>query len=278
MRNKGDKYHKKLLRKILKEGTMDKSPRPKYADGTPANTISINHWMVTYDIAAGETPFISLRPIAWKSAIKEIFWIYQMESNKLSDLHDLGVHYWDDWDVGDGTIGARYGYTVHEHNLMNKLLDGIKKDPYGRRHILSLWQDDDFEKPGLNPCCFMNIYNVRNSQDGEYLDCMMIQRSSDFATSGTINEIQYLALQMMIANLNGYKVGQFTHVIDNAHIYMRHMDSVNELLNRKSLGSIYLMMKDPDRKRESFQDFTIDDFFVSELDDKYDQLQFELAI
>lgn len=162
---KGDYYHKLVLNKILKEGTLDINPRPHYSDGLPAHTYSINHIMQQYDLSKGECPVETLRPIAWKSAVKEILWIYQMQSNKINDLHEMGIKYWDDWDIGDGTIGCRYGATVKRHNLMNKLLNGLKQDPFGRRHIMNMWQEDDFSDEtggttkGLNPCCYETIWN-----------------------------------------------------------------------------------------------------------------------
>ncbi len=66
---KGDIYHKEVLGRILLNGYLDEDPRPKYADGTPAHTISVNHVMQQYDINAGELPLETLRPIAWKSAV-----------------------------------------------------------------------------------------------------------------------------------------------------------------------------------------------------------------
>ena len=93
---KGDYYHKLVLNKILKEGTLDINPRPHYSDGLPAHTYSINHIMQQYDLSKGECPVETLRPIAWKSAVKEILWIYQMQSNKINDLR---------WVLNTGTTG-----------------------------------------------------------------------------------------------------------------------------------------------------------------------------
>ena len=83
---KGDIYTKEILKRILEEGCLDKNPRPHYADGTPAHTLSVNHGMCTYDLTKGETPMITLRPIAIKSAIGELLWIYQDSSNNLDVL------------------------------------------------------------------------------------------------------------------------------------------------------------------------------------------------
>ena len=285
---KGDYYQKSILQSILNNGTLDENPRPKYSDGTPAHTLFINHIMTQYDYQENESPFVTLRPIAWKSAIKEIFWIYQMQSNKLDDLHNLGIKYWDQWDIGDGTIGCRYGETVRKHNLINTLLDDIKNDPFGRRKVMSLWQVDDFKDEtggttkGLNPCCYETIWNVRKSNDGEYyLDMLLNQRSSDFATSVSINEIQYLALLLMISKHCGYKPGVFSHVIENAQIYNRHIENAVELVSRESIPCKATLILDTDKT--NFFDFTLDDFKLidyplDKIKEINPQLTFDLGI
>lgn len=284
---KGDCYHKLVLQKILDEGTLDVNPRPHYSDGTPAHTYSINHIMQQYDLSKGECPVETLRPIAWKSAAKEILWIYQMQSNRLDDLHDMGIKYWDDWDIGDGTIGCRYGATVKKHNLMNKLLDGLKQDPFGRRHIMNMWQEDDFSDEtggttkGLNPCCYETIWNVRQGEDGLYLDMLMNQRSSDYEVSCAINELQYIALQLMVAKTCGFKPGMFTHVIENVQIYNRHINNVKVLLTRNSVECNPQLILNTDKT--DFYEFTIDDFVltdypVEKIKEKNSQMKFDLGI
>lgn len=147
-------------------------------------------------------------------------------------MREQGVTWWDPWDIGDGTIGQRYGATVKRYGLIRKLLDDIKKDPYGRRKVVSLWQETDLrETPGLAPCAFLTIWNVR----GEYLDMCMVQRSGDMLTAsgaGGLNEIQYAALLMMVACATEYKPGVFTHFVANEQIYDRHMDNAHEMLAR----------------------------------------------
>lgn len=284
---KGDNNHRLVLQKILDEGTLDVNPRPHYSDGTPAHTYSINHIMQQYDLSKGECPVETLRPIAWKSAVKEILWIYQMQSNRLDDLHDMGIKYWDDWDIGDGTIGCRYGATVKRHNLMNKLLDGLKQDPFGRRHIMNMWQEDDFSDEtggttkGLNPCCYETIWNVRQGEDGLYLDMLMNQRSSDYEVSCAINELQYIALQLMVAKTCGFKPGMFTHVIENVQIYNRHINNVKVLLTRNSVECNPQLILNTDKT--DFYEFTIDDFVltdypVEKIREKNPQMKFDLGI
>lgn len=279
----GDYYHKRTLNKILNEGYKDENPRPHYSDGTPAHTISINEVVSRYDLTKGECPILTLRPIAWKSAVKEIFWIYQMQSNKLEDLHNLGIKYWNDWNIGDNTIGQRYGATVKKYDLMNILLNDLKNDPYGRRHIIELWQVEDFKTPGLNPCCHMTTWNVRNDgiTDTKYLDMELKQRSSDFATSVSINELQYVALLLMVAKHLGYTPGVFTHVITNTQIYDRHINQAKELINRKPIPNKAHLILDTDKT--NFYDFTIDDFKLidyplDKIINTNPQLKFDLGI
>jgi thymidylate synthase len=211
---------------------MDENPRPRYEDGTPAHTISVNHVMRKYDLSKGEFPICTLRPQAWKTGIREIFTIYQHPTNVLSEMKEYGVTWWDPWDIGDGTIGQRYGATVKRYDLINNLIADIKKDPYGRRKVVSLWQEQDLhETPGLAPCAFLTMWNVR----GQYLDMSMIQRSGDMLTAsgaGGINEIQYAALLMMIACVTGLEPGVFTHFVANEQIYDRHIDNAHEMLRR----------------------------------------------
>ncbi|MGO1712739.1 MAG: thymidylate synthase [Senegalia sp. (in: firmicutes)] len=273
---KADKIFIDNINEILSNGysTEDGKVRPHYSDGTPSHTLFIPQVYEKYDISKGEFPIITLRPTAWKSGIKEIFWIYQDQTNELSVLKEkYNIHWWDDWNVGDGTIGKRYGATVKKYDLINKLLDGIKNEPYGRRHIMDLYQYSDFnESEGLHPCAFMSLWTVR----GDYLDMTLVQRSNDFLVAGHINKIQYVALMMMIAKATGYKPGIFTHFVQNLHIYDRHTKQAKELLDRNPKDTQAKLILDTDKT--NFYDFTIDDFKMENYDPIKPQLKFELAI
>ena len=156
---RADYYMEEMINRIQKNGFKDVDPRPKYADGTPAHTISVNHTFRSYDLSAGDFPICTLRPQAWKTGIREIFTIYQKPTNDIATMHDMGVTWWDEWDIGDGTIGQRYGATVSRYDLINNLIKDIQNDPYGRRKIVSLWQEQDLhETPGLAPCAFLTIH------------------------------------------------------------------------------------------------------------------------
>lgn len=289
--NRADKYMYDMILNILDNGYKDINPRPHYADGTPAHTISVNHSYRTYDLSAGDFPICTLRPQAWKTGIREIFTIYQKPTNNIKEMHERGVTWWDEWDIGDGTIGQRYGATVDRYDLINNLIKDIQNDPYGRRKIVSLWQETDLhETAGLAPCAFLTIWNVR----GDYLDMMMVQRSGDMLTAsgpGGINEIQYAALLMMVARHTGYEPGVFTHVVANEQIYDRHIEAAEEMLKRyneklaeESDETLVVNHMDTrprlllNDEKTDFYDFTIEDFFMVNYNPVKPQLKLELGI
>lgn len=288
---KADRYMSEMITRILNEGYKDVNPRPHYADGTPAHTISVNHTFRTYDLSKGEFPICTLRQQAWKTGIREIFTIYQKPTNDIATMHDMGVTWWDEWDIGDGTIGQRYGATVSRYDLINNLIADIQKDPYGRRKIVSLWQETDLhETPGLAPCAFLTIWNVRNAEDGDYLDMILVQRSGDMLTAsgpGGINEIQYAALLMMIARHCGYEPGVFSHVVANEQIYDRHMDAAHEMqarfneTNEQYKGKLVLTSTphlELNEEKTNFFDMTIEDFTMANYEPMKPQLKLELGI
>ena len=292
---KADKYMIEAIDDILTNGYKDVNPRPKYADGTPAHTISINHVFRTYDLSKGEFPICTLRPMAWKTGIKEIFTIYQKPTNEIAKMEEMGVNWWKDWDIGDGTIGQRYGATVSRYDLINNLIKDIQNDPYGRRKVVSLWQETDLhETPGLAPCAFLTIWNVRKGEETDYLDMVLVQRSGDMLTAsgpGGINEIQYAALLTMIAVHTGYTPGVFSHLVANEQIYDRHIDAAHEMLKRhheklKEESDETLVKNQWDDRpvlllntdKTNFYDFTIDDWFILNYNPIKPQLKLELGI
>ena len=345
---KGDMYTKIIMDKILQEGCLDHDPRPHYEDfyegatydesthtvttkegkkieigknesvhekkdgvvvWVPAHTISVNTGVeCTYDLSKGETPMITLRPIAVKASIAEILWIYQQQSNDLvlfdemlgrctwDEDHKVN-NWWNDWALkdekgeyllnedGHPTIGACYGGTTGPRDMIrSQVINAIKNNPDGRRNITCLWQQDDFEKPhGLKPCAFLTIWNVRHDWDGkDYLDMTLVQRSSDFATAGCINQVQYSALQMMVANELGMEPGKFTWKPINIQLYDRHIDQAIEMLNREPVSDIDATIKV--KKGVSFDDYTTDDIKVLDKDaiqkvkTKNPQFKFPLGI
>ena len=263
--NKADKYYIQNLKNIIWEGSWDENPRPKYSDGTPAHSMFITQVFEEYDIAKGEFPITTLRNTAIKTGIKEILWIYQKQTSSLEVARELGINWWEEWNIGDDSIGQRYGATIKRYDLINKLLDGLVNDPFGRRHIISMYQYVDLEETnGLFPCAYEILCSVRKVGEDKVLDMTLIQRSNDYLVAGYINKVQYLGLQMMIAGHCGYKIGKFCHLVQNLHIYDRHFDGIDELLNRTPLDTDlpYIELN----SNKNFYDYTIDDFKVYNVD------------
>ncbi len=190
--------------------------------------------------------------------------------------------WWDEWDIGNRTIGQCYGATVKRHNLTENLINDIKKDPDGRRHIINMWQEDDFkEKHGLKPCAYQTVWNVRHGKDGvDYLDMCLFQRSSDYLTAGCINQLQYCGFLTAIAAHLGYVPGRFTWFVANIQVYDRHIEQARQMLSRESIECSPRITV---TEGKSFWDLTVDDFKIEglpreEIKMKNPQLKFDLGI
>ncbi|MBF1737979.1 MAG: thymidylate synthase [Streptococcus sp.] len=277
---KADTIFKEYIRKIMEEGVWSEQARPKYKDGRTANSKYITGAFMEFDLSKGEFPITTLRPIAIKSAIKEMLWIYQDQSNSLDLLEDkYNVHYWNDWEVGDSrTIGQRYGAVVKKHDITNKILKQLEANPWNRRNIISLWDYDAFEETdGLLPCAFQTMFDVRRVDGEIYLDATLTQRSNDMLVAHHINAMQYVALQMMIAKHFGWKVGKFFYFINNLHIYDNQFEQAEELLRREpSDCRPHLVLNVPDGT--NFFDIKPEDFELVDYDPVKPQLKFDLAI
>ena len=277
---KADIVFKEYIRKIMEEGVWSEQARPKYKDGRTANSKYITGAFMEFDLAKGEFPITTLRPIAIKSAIKEMLWIYQDQSNSLDVLEEkYNVHYWNDWEVGDSrTIGQRYGAVVKKHDITNKILKQLEANPWNRRNIISLWDYDAFEETeGLLPCAFQTMFDVRRVEGEIYLDATLTQRSNDMLVAHHINAMQYVALQMMIAKHFGWKVGKFYYFINNLHIYDNQFEQAEELLRREATNcQPCLVLNVPDGT--NFFDIKPEDFELVNYDPVKPQLKFDLAI
>ncbi len=277
---KADTIFKNYIRKILKEGVWSEQARPKYKDGTTANSKYISGVFMEFDLAKGEFPITTLRPIAIKSAIKEMLWIYQDQSNSLDVLEDkYNVHYWNDWEVKNTrTIGQRYGAIVKKHDIINKILKQLEDNPWNRRNIISLWDYQAFdETDGLLPCAFQVMFDVRRIDGEIYLDATLTQRSNDMLVAHHINAMQYVALQMMIAKHFSWKVGKFFYYVNNLHIYDNQFEQAEELLKREpSDCQPRLVLNVPDGT--NFFAIKPEDFELVDYNPVKPQLKFDLAI
>lgn len=277
---KADTIFKANIQKIMTEGVFSENARPQYQSGGQANSKYITGAFTTYDLEQKEFPITTLRPIPIKNAIREIFWIYQDQSNDLALLNDkYKVKYWNEWEVDNsGTIGQRYGAVVRKHDIIRKILKQLEENPWNRRNIISLWDYEAFdESEGLLPCAFQSMYDVRKIEGDIYLDATLTQRSNDMLVSHHINAMQYVALQMMIAKHFGWKVGKFFYFVNNLHIYDNQFKQAEELLQREATNcQPYLKLNVPDGT--NFFDIRPEDFELLDYEPVQPQLKFDLAI
>lgn len=254
-----DKIFIDTCRNILDNGISDENleVRPKWLDGTPAHTIKKFCIVNRYDLSK-EFPIITLRRTAFKSAIDEILWIWQKKSN---NVHDLNSHIWDSWADETGSIGKAYGYQLGKKSIyhegefdqVDRVLFDLKHNPQSRRILTNIYNFEDLHEMHLYPCAYSMTFNVT----GNKLNGILNQRSQDTLTANNWNVVQYAVLLHMFAQVSNLEVGEFVHVISDAHIYDRHIPIVEEILkNPQYPAPIFKMNKDV----KNFYDFTVDDF------------------
>ena len=138
-------------------------------------------------------------------------------------------------------FGNYYSMSGGTHTIevdqLSQLIEGIKRDPHGRRHILSAWNPGELESMALPPChAFAQFYVThRSGAEKDTLSCQMYQRSCDMFLGVPFNIASYSLLTHMIAQVCNLEVGEFVHVLGDAHIYMNHVEQVKEQLSREPL-------------------------------------------
>lgn len=278
--HKANEYFKENLIALKSEGDFLPT-RPKYKDGTQSNSISIKQVFEKYDVRK-ESVIHNYRPTAIKLAIQEVFWIYQDQTSLLRLAHVRDINWWDCFNIGNGTIGKAYGYTVRKNDLIDNLLFDLENNPFSRRHIMSLWDLDNnsyqYYDGGLVPCAYETIWSVDSNYN---VDLTLVQRSSDYITANAINKVQYVALGLMICGHLRFKTGKkytlrhFSHFVQDLHIYDRHLDALNELLEiepSQENQTIELL------EDKNFYDYTIDDFKINKISIPKIKSDLELAI
>ena len=153
----------------------------------------------------------------------------------------------------ESLLGKTYGATVERYNLVDKLLKGLEENSFGRRHKINLWQEQQVidDPKSLEPCAGLTLWSVRefayniNRVDCtiiRYIDLTLMQRSQDCIVTTSINPAQYTMLAMMVCNHLTFKtgirheVGKLLHIVQNCHIYDRHLDAAKEILKREPTG------------------------------------------
>ena len=247
------------VKDILANGVSDADMqvRPHWDDGTPAHTIKRFCIVNRYDLSK-EFPITTLRYTNFRAALDEILWIWQKKSN---NVHDLNSHIWDAWADESGSIGKAYGYQLGvkhhykegEFDQVDRILYDLKNNPASRRIMSNIYVHADLSEMALYPCAYSMTFNVANGK----LNGILNQRSQDFLTANNWNVVQYALLLHMFAQVSGLQVGEFVHVIADAHIYDRHVDMIKEVIAKEPLPAPRLVM---DKSITNFYDFTVDSF------------------
>lgn len=253
-----DKVFKENVIDILENGTWDtdKEVRPRWLDGTPAHTVKKFCVVNRYDLQK-EFPILTIRRQGFKNAVDELLWIWQKKSNRIADLNS---HIWDSWAGEDGTIGKAYGYQLgikHHYpegdfDQVDRVLYDLKNNPASRRILTNIYTFADLHEMNLYPCAYSMTFNVT----GNKLNGILNQRSNDMAVANNWNVMQYAVLVHLFAQVSNLEVGEFVHVIADAHIYDRHIPQVTEMLRNPEYPAPKLVIN-PDIK--NFYDFKVND-------------------
>lgn len=239
-----DKLFIQMCQDIIDNGlsTEGEKVRPHWEDtGESAYTIKRFGVVNRYDLSR-EFPAVTLRRTALKSAMDEILWIWQKKSNNVKDLNS---HIWDSWADEDGSIGKAYGYQMrvkHQYkegmmDQVDRVLYDLKHNPYSRRIMTNIYVHQDLHEMNLYPCAYSMTFNVTKEKDSEKLtlNAILNQRSQDVLAANNWNVCQYAVLLHMLAQVCDMQVGEFVHVIADAHIYDRHVPMIEELIKREPL-------------------------------------------
>lgn len=266
-----DKVFVENVEDILHNGVSDEDQevRPRWEDGTPAHTIKKFGIVNRYDLSK-EFPITTLRRTYYRSAIKELLWIWQKKSN---NIHDLDSNIWDKWADETGSIGKAYGYQLgikHHYkegdfDQVDRVIYDLKHNPASRRIMTNIYNHQDLHEMNLYPCAYSMTFNV----SGNKLNAILNQRSQDMLTANNWNVCQYAVLVQMLAQVCGYTPGELVHVIADAHIYDRHIPLIKKLIQQKQYEAPKFEI---DKSVKDFYDFTADSFKMENYqynDEKY---------
>ena len=218
-----------------------------------ARTIRLPHQILQFNLSE-EFPILTSKKVAFKTAVLEILWIYQVASNDVSWLKKRNIKIWNEWEINDQgeyqgrninqifaknhpsepkedfahTIGTAYGWIVKKYNLINNLIETLRTNPGNRRMVLSLWQNEWLDTAALPSCVWNSQWNLIDN----HLNLLVTSRSSDVPLGLPFNIVQYATLCHLIAQCVGAKPGQFTFITNDAHIYENQVDGIREQIAR----------------------------------------------
>ncbi len=231
---KWDKIYNDLLEEILEKGT-------RVENRTGIDTIKLPFKSFEFDLS-DEFPILTTKFVAFKSAVIEMLWFYQAQSNDVRWLQERNVKIWNEWQIDENgnyqnrkfdkkyahTIGTAYGYVVNKYKLIDQLLDKLNNNQTDRRMIMSLW-DESLLKTAVLPSCVWN--SMWDVTDGK-LNAVVTCRSNDVPLGMPFNITQYAVLIHLLAQVTGLKPGKLYYNSKDVHIYVNQIDGIKEQINR----------------------------------------------
>ncbi|WP_250447496.1 thymidylate synthase [Actinotalea sp. C106] len=242
-----------LLRRVLEEGV------PK-GDRTGTGTRSLFGHQMRFDLQQG-FPLVTTKRVHLRSVVLELLWFLRGDSN-VGWLQERGVKIWDEWAAPDGELGPVYGVQWRSWptpdgghvDQITELVDGIRRDPDSRRHIVSAWNVAEIPAMALAPCHALFQFHVAQGR----LSCQLYQRSADLFLGVPFNIASYALLTHMVAQQTGLEVGDFVWTGGDCHIYDNHLDQVDEQLSREPYPLPTLRL----RPASSILDYSFEDVEV----------------
>jgi thymidylate synthase len=243
-----------LLQEVLEQGA------PK-ADRTGTGTRSVFGRQLRFDLTQG-FPLVTTKKLHLRSIVHELLWFIRGETN-VAYLRDNKVSIWDEWADADGELGPVYGkqwrrWTGSDGSEIDQLrwvLDEIKRNPDSRRLIVSAWNVADLPRMALMPCHTLFQFYVADGR----LSCQLYQRSADLFLGVPFNIASYALLTHMVARHCGLGVGDFVHVLGDAHLYSNHFEQAREQLARapRPLPTLVLAPEATDLFAMRYEDISI---------------------
>lgn len=216
-----------LMEHVLEHGT-------RKGDRTGTGTLSLFGHQLRFDLSQG-FPLVTTKKLHVKSILHELLWMLRGDSNVRS-LQEVGVTIWDEWAREDGSLGPVYGHQWRSWSTpdgghvdqVRQLVEGLKKNPDSRRHLVSAWNVADLPDMKLPPCHVMFQFYVADGR----LSCQLYQRSADIFLGLPFNIASYALLTMMVAQATGLVAHEFIHTLGDAHLYLNHVEQAREQLQR----------------------------------------------
>ena len=210
-------------------------------DRTGTGTIGVFGRQSRYDLRDG-FPCLTTKKLHLRSIIYELLWFLKGETN-IKFLKDNGVSIWDEWADENGELGPVYGAQWRcwpgedgrPIDQIARLIDGLKNNPWSRRHIVSAWNVALVDDMALPPCHSLFQFCVIPAQPGEErhgLSLQLYQRSADLFLGVPFNIASYALLLLMTAQVCGYEAREFIHTFGDLHLYLNHLDQAREQLSR----------------------------------------------